>query len=69
MTLTAPNVRTFLRLLTGRRTLLISAPFSRGVMFVSSTSSNHGVWSRFNFQLSFAHTHLGSSTITKHAGP
>ena len=29
-----PNVRTFLRFLTGRKTLLISAPFSRGVMFV-----------------------------------
>ena len=28
------NVRTFLRFLTGRRTLLISAPFSRGVMVV-----------------------------------
>ena len=34
MTSTGPNVRTFLRFLTGRRTLLISAPFSRGVMFV-----------------------------------
>ena len=34
MTATGPNVRTFLRFLTGRRTLLISAPFSRGVMFV-----------------------------------
>ena len=34
MTSTGPNVRTFLRFLTGRRTLLISAPFSRGVMVV-----------------------------------
>ena len=32
---TGPSVRTFLRFLTGRRTLLISAPFSRGVMSVS----------------------------------
>ena len=32
---TAPNVRPFLRFLTDRRILLISAPFSRGVMFVS----------------------------------
>ena len=55
MTSTGPSLRLFLRFLTGRRTLLISAPFSRGVMAVISTSSNHRVWSRFNFQLSFAH--------------
>ena len=52
----ARPVRPFLRFLTGRRTLLISAPFSRGVMFVMATSSNHRVWSRFNSQLSLAHT-------------
>ena len=50
-----PNVRTFLRFLTGRRTLLILAPLSRGVMAVFATSSHHRGWSRFNFQLSFAH--------------
>ena len=52
---TRPSVRPFLRFLTGRRTLFISAPFSRGVMSVVLTSSNHRVWSRFNFQLSFGH--------------
>ena len=52
---TRPSVRPFLRFLTGRRTLLISAPFSRGVMSVVLTSLPHRAWSRFNFQLSFAH--------------
>ena len=63
MTSTEPNVRTFLRFLTGRRILLTLAPFSCGVMPVLSTSSNHRVWSRFNFQLSFAHRLTGASCL------
>ena len=43
MTSTAPNVRPFLRFLTDRRTLLISAPFSRGVMFVSQRHQTTGL--------------------------
>ena len=50
-----PSVRPFLRVLTGRRTLLISAPFSRGMMSVSQRHQTTGCRSRFNFQLSFAH--------------
>ena len=40
---TAPNVRPFLRFLTDRRTLLISASFSRGVMVVSQRHQTTGV--------------------------
>ena len=43
ITSTAPNVRLFLRFLTDRRTLLISAPFSRGVMVVSQRHQTTGV--------------------------
>ena len=43
MTATAPNVRPFLRFLTDRRTLLISAPFSRGVMVVSQRHQTTGL--------------------------
>ena len=32
------------------------APFSRGLMAVSQRHHTHRGWSRFNFQLSFAHT-------------
>ena len=42
MTSTPPNVRPFLRFLTVRRTLLILAPFSRGVMFVSQRHQTTG---------------------------
>ena len=42
MTSTAPNVQPFLRFLTDRRTLLISAPFSRGVMVVSQRHQTTG---------------------------
>ena len=55
MTSTAPNVRPFLRFLTDRRTLLMSAPFSRGVMVVSQRSNHEGL-EPLHFQLSFAHT-------------
>ena len=50
---TGPSLRAFLRFLTERRTLLISAPFSRGVMSVFSTSSHHRVWEPFQFPTKF----------------
>ncbi len=53
----APKRRDFLRFLTERSRLPISAPFSCRLMLFVQTSSNHGVWSRFNSQLRLAHFH------------
>ncbi len=53
----------FLRFLTGRRTLLISAPVSRGVMSVSQRHQTTGCGSRFNFQLSFAMCPAHTTTL------
>ena len=51
-----PKLLTCSGFLAVRSRLPISAPFSCGLMLFLPTSSNHGVGSRFNFQLRMAHS-------------
>ena len=54
-TWTSPSTRDFLRFLTERNRLLISAPFSYRLDVLFPMPSNHRVWSGFNFRLRLAH--------------